>query len=337
MSDLPPPEGGGPAGPAVPPVEEPRATVPFLVLQFFIFPLAIVAVCVAVFVVFGLIAAERRAPATTSPRSAAGSANRRWQAAFELAKVLQAGKGPGARRPAARGGSSSRSSGSPRATTRACGATSRWPWAAWATRRRCPICWPRLAPRRPKAALPIPTRASTRSGRSARSAMPAQCPSSSRSRASDDAGMRKAAVHALGAFAGEEARDALRRALADAAEDVRWNAALALARPATIRRGARAAGDAGPRAPRDGAGAHAGAARARRCCRRWPRRRRCPRPARLSAALERLRDGDPSLKVREAARRALEAARLAHRSGREAGAARGDRVIRSRRGSTALA
>src|SRR5439155_756835 len=37
--------------------EEPpkeRQTVPFLVLQFFVFPLAIVAVCVAMFVVFGL-------------------------------------------------------------------------------------------------------------------------------------------------------------------------------------------------------------------------------------------------------------------------------------------
>ena len=43
--------------------EEPeRQTTPFLVLQFFIFPMAIVAVCVAVFVIFGLVAGESKGP-----------------------------------------------------------------------------------------------------------------------------------------------------------------------------------------------------------------------------------------------------------------------------------
>ena len=43
---------------AEPPAEEAsaRQSTPFLVLQFFVFPMAIVAVSVAVFVVFGLIA-----------------------------------------------------------------------------------------------------------------------------------------------------------------------------------------------------------------------------------------------------------------------------------------
>ena len=39
-----------------------RIPTPFLVLQFFIFPMAIVAVCVAVFVVFGLVASGPKDP-----------------------------------------------------------------------------------------------------------------------------------------------------------------------------------------------------------------------------------------------------------------------------------
>ena len=47
------------AGGAVSEEEPPaRQSTPFLVLQFFIFPLSIVAVCVAVFVIFGMIASE---------------------------------------------------------------------------------------------------------------------------------------------------------------------------------------------------------------------------------------------------------------------------------------
>ena len=48
--------------------------------------------------------------------------------------------------------------------------------------------------------------------------------------AGDDPGLRKAAVHALGAFPTEEARAALATALSDPVADVRWNAAVALAR-----------------------------------------------------------------------------------------------------------
>ena len=48
--------------------------------------------------------------------------------------------------------------------------------------------------------------------------------------AGDDPGLRKAAVHALGAFPTEDARAALATALSDPVADVRWNAAVALAR-----------------------------------------------------------------------------------------------------------
>jgi hypothetical protein len=70
-----------PEGSEEPPV---RQTTPFLVLQFFIFPLSIVAVCVTVFVIFGLIASEGKGPRQYLDEVRTGSANRRWQAAFEL-------------------------------------------------------------------------------------------------------------------------------------------------------------------------------------------------------------------------------------------------------------
>ena len=78
----------------------PRQSTPFLVLQFFIFPLSIVAVCVAVFVVFGMIASEGKGAREHLADVRTGGANRRWQAAFELAKVLQAGKDPALKDPA---------------------------------------------------------------------------------------------------------------------------------------------------------------------------------------------------------------------------------------------
>ena len=53
------PTGDAPAG-SPGPDEGPRQTTPFLVLQFFIFPMAIVAACVAVFVIFGLISSDAK-------------------------------------------------------------------------------------------------------------------------------------------------------------------------------------------------------------------------------------------------------------------------------------
>ena len=83
--------------------EPERQTTPFLVLQFFVFPMAIVAVCVAVFVIFGMVAGESKGATEYLNEVRTGGATRRWQAAFELAKELQAKEGPGALRPEVRG------------------------------------------------------------------------------------------------------------------------------------------------------------------------------------------------------------------------------------------
>ena len=124
---------------------------------------------------------------------------------------------------------------------------------------------------------------------------------------SEDAGLRKAAVHALGSFPGEDARAALATAVNDPVEDVRWNAAVALARrrdPAAApvllqmmdRRHLAAIPDltADQREEAVLQGAQAAGV--------------VPDPA-LRSALEGLRDSDPSLKVRGAARAALESER----------------------------
>ena len=89
-------------------------------------------------------------------------------------------------------------------------------------------------------------------------------------------------------------------ALADPVTDVRWNAAVALARrrdpaavPVLLAMMDRArAGAACPASPTSSA--------RRRWCRRWRRRPSLHDP-RLDEAIRRLRDGDPDLKVRQAA------------------------------------
>jgi HEAT repeat protein len=217
------------AGEAAPASEAPRQSTPFLVLQFFIFPLSIVAVCVAVFVIFGMIASEGKGAREHLADVRTGGANRRWQAAFELAKVLQAGKEPALRDPAFTaevvkvfedaGGDDPR------------------------VRRYLALALGRLGDR---AAVPALLQAVDDAGAGgARSdpetqvyavwalgviGDPAAVPRLVALARGDDGGLRKAAVHALGAFATPESREALVAALADPVADVRWNAAIALGR-----------------------------------------------------------------------------------------------------------
>jgi HEAT repeat protein len=302
----------GPEAPA--PVEEPeppdaaepeRQTTPFLVLQFFVFPMAIVAVCVAVFVVFGLIASEGRSARDYLAEVRVGGANRRWQAAFEMSKLLQAGKDPALRDPKFTDEVVRLFQESERDDPR--------------VRRYLALALGRLGDRR---AVPLLLGA-IRGEPAGQPADPetqvyavwalgaigdaAAVPELVRLCASEDAGLRKTAVHALGPFDVADARAALVLALGDAAEDVRWNAALALA-------------------PRGHAGAvpvllqmmdraHLGGVEGL-----TPEQREEAilqavvaaggvRDHALGAVLERLRDGDPNLKVREAAGRALADAR----------------------------
>lgn len=288
-----------------PPPEPERQTTPFLVLQFFVFPMAIVAVCVAVFVVFGLIASEGRGARDYLAEVRAGGANRRWQAAFEMSKLLQAGKDPALRDPKFADEVVRLFEESERDDPR--------------VRRYLALTLGRLGDRR---AVPALLRAirDEPAGRPADPETqvyavwalgaigdPSALPELVRLGASEDAGLRKTAVHALAAFDVAEARAVLARAIGDAVEDVRWNAALALARR----------GDAGAvpvllqmmdRAHLAGVEGLTPEQREEAILQAVAAAGAVHDPA-LGAALQRLRDGDPNLKVREAARRALADAR----------------------------
>jgi HEAT repeat protein len=216
-------------GDAAPEEAPARQSTPFLVLQFFIFPLSIVAVCVAVFVIFGMIASEGKGAREHLAEVRNGGANRRWQAAFELAKVLQAGKDPALNDPAFTAEVAKvfqdAAADDPR------------------VRRYLALALGRIGDAR---AVPALLQAVDETG--ARGAQPdpdtqvyavwalgaigdaRAAPRLVELATSDDPGLRKAAVHALGGFPTEEARAALQAALADPVADVRWNAAVALAR-----------------------------------------------------------------------------------------------------------
>jgi len=288
----------GPEGTSDPGPE--RQTTPFLVLQFFIFPMAIVAVCVAVFVIFGMIAAEGKGARDYLAEVRTGSANRRWQAAFELSKVLQARKDPALAEPAFADELAA-------VFEQSAGDDPR-------VRRYLALALGRLGSAR---ALPVLLEAAApKAGAPADSETqiyaiwalgaigdPKALPGLLALVRTEDPGVRKAAVHAIGAFADEAGRAALATALGDPVADVRWNAALALAR----RGDARAAPvltemmdrahlatitDLTPEQREEAIEQAAAAAGG------------VHDPA-LRRTLEGLRDSDSSPKIREAARRAL--------------------------------
>lgn len=291
MEQAPTPESEAPEAPE-------RQTTPFLVLQFFVFPMAIVAVCVTVFVVFGLVASEGKSARDYLAEVRTGGQNRRWQAAFELSKILQGGKDPALK--------------DPRFVSEAVTLFEESRKDDPRVRRYLALALGRLGDR---AAVPA-LRAALSSDEADSETIiysvwslgalsdATAVPDLVRLSSHEDRGIRKAAVHTLGAFAEPAATAALRAALDDAADDVRWNAALALGRrgdpaavPALIPmldRRALQEGVEGVSAEQadevlEQAAAAAAATRA---------------PA-LRPALEGLRDHDPSLKVRDAAARAL--------------------------------
>jgi HEAT repeat protein len=295
-----------PPAPPAPPEEPPeRQTTPFLVLQFFIFPMAIVAVCVTVFAVFGLIASEGKSARDYLAEIRTGGQSRRWQAAFELSKVLQGGKDPSLRDPAFVSEALALFDDSRQDDPR--------------VRRYLALALGRLGDPAAVPALRTAIQSSDADSETLIYAVwslgvlgdAAAVPDLVRLASHQDPGIRKASIHALGGFASPEAAAALRAALADAADDVRWNAALALgrrrdpaARPVLVQMLDRAAlqkvqlsGGAGSERVSGEqveeiliqAVAAAGAS---------------GDPG-LRPALEALRDADPSLKVRDAAQRAL--------------------------------
>ena len=280
--------------------EEPeRQTTPFLVLQFFVFPMAIVAVCVAVFVIFGLVAGESKGPKDYLNEVRTGSANQRWQAAFELAKELQAGKDPALAEPAFAAllldTFTQAKADDPR------------------VRRYLALALGRLGN---ASAVPVlletvaapPDEGDPETRIYAVWALgaigdAAAVPELVHLAGDTDAGLRKSALHALGAFATDDARRALAAGLDDAVEDVRWNAALGLAR----QRDERAAPVLLQMLDRDHLAQVEGLRpdQAQEALLQAVAGADTLAHPTLRPALEKLRASDPDLKVREAARVAL--------------------------------
>ena len=83
----PPRDAAPPARGADDSIEEPRGAGR-LIARFFLLPLLVVGAAVGVFLVFNLMTFERRSPRDYLQEVRGGTANRRWQAAFELSRSL---------------------------------------------------------------------------------------------------------------------------------------------------------------------------------------------------------------------------------------------------------
>jgi HEAT repeat protein len=274
-----------------------------LVLDLLVFPLVMVAVGAGIFVLFGLITAEGKSPGDYLDLIRTGDSNRRWQAAYELSRVIQVRKDPGL--------------ADPRLVGQMVSLFERAEDDDPRVRRFLALALGRLGE---ADAVPV-LLAYLRSAREGEGRDPetrvyavwalgaigdeAAVPELLSLMTDEDPGLRKTAAHALGVFRTPDAVAALGRALADPVGDVRWNAALALARhadPAAVpvlaemldrEQLARDEAVTPAQAEEILLQAIAGTAR-------------LP-DSRLDSRLAELGEADPSLRVRAAARRRLEA------------------------------
>ena len=202
----------------------PLVAAPALAVQFFLIPLAVVAIAVGVYVGFRALLTDDRGPQEYLAEIQNGGSTRRWPAAYELSRLMADPKVRADKTLAP-------------ALVKAFESSSDDP----RVRRYLALAIGRLDPPLPPAAIKDLTDALQDSDSETRisviwalgsSGDPAVVPRLiPLFRAPDtDAGIRKIVVYALGALPGDAQLDTLRTALQDAAADVRWNAAVALAR-----------------------------------------------------------------------------------------------------------
>jgi HEAT repeat protein len=202
----------------------PLVAAPALAVQFFLIPLAVVAIAVSVYVGFRSLLADSRTPQDYLREVQVGGSNRRWPAAYELSRLMADPKVRADRTLAP---------ALVKAFQDAHGDNQ--------VRRYLALAIGRLDPPLPAEAIADLTRAlddpdsETRisviwalgsSGDAA--VVPRLIPLYTAQ--DSDPGVRKMVVYALGALPGDAQTDTLRTALQDSAADVRWNAAVALAR-----------------------------------------------------------------------------------------------------------
>jgi len=197
---------------------------PALAVQFFLIPLAVVAITVLVYVGFRSLLADARSPQDYLTEIQRGGSDRRWPAAYELSRLMA---DPKVRADKTLAPSLVKafqeSKGDPQ------------------VRRYLALAIGRLDPPLPPDAVADLTHALDDPDSETRisviwalgsSGDPAVVPRliPLYTAPDADAGIRKMVVYALGALSGDGQLPILRTALQDAAPDVRWNAAVALAR-----------------------------------------------------------------------------------------------------------
>ena len=201
----------------------PITTAPALAVQFFLIPLAVVGMVVLVYGGFRMLVTSERTPEEYLDDVRTGGRERRWPAAYELSRLL-ADPETEAQHPEL-------GAAIVRAFTDSEGDDPR-------VRRYLALAVGRLASPPAEAvdelvaALEDPDAETRISVIWALAAIggPAIVPGIEAMYASDDAGVRKMAVYALGALPAADDVATLRNALDDPVADVRWNAAVALAR-----------------------------------------------------------------------------------------------------------
>jgi hypothetical protein len=202
----------------------PLVAAPALAVQFFLIPLAVVAVTVSVYVGFRSLLADARTPEDYLAEVQRGGSDRRWPAAYELSRLMADPKVRADRTLAPSLVKAFENSKNDQQV-----------------RRYLALAIGRLDPPLPPAAVAELTQAlddpdsETRisviwalgsSGDEA--VVPRLVPLYTAQ--NSDAGIRKIVIYALGALPGDTQIDTLRTALEDPTADVRWNAAVALAR-----------------------------------------------------------------------------------------------------------
>jgi HEAT repeat protein len=281
----------------------PLAAAPALAVQFFLIPLAVVALTVTVYVGFRSLLADDRSPQEYLSEIRNGGSDRRWPAAYELSRLMS--------NPKVR---------SDKTLATALVKAFQESKADPDVRRYLALAIGRLDPPLPPDALADLTHALDDPDSQTRISIIWALGSSGDEavvprliplyQAQDaDAGIRKMVVYALGALPGDTQVDTLRAALQDDTPDVRWNAAVALARHGrsegasvlhqmldrayverTVKREVRQDNDQDPIADVMISGIRAGAA---------------IKETSLKPAIETLSQQDRSMKVRQAAFEAL--------------------------------
>ncbi|MEO8432721.1 MAG: HEAT repeat domain-containing protein [Acidobacteriota bacterium] len=273
------------------------------IARFFVLPLLVVGTALVIFLVFNLMTFERRSPADELQEVRGGTANRRWQAAFELSRSI-ARIPPGPEREAFAA-----------ETRRVFDALSAKRPDDVKVRRYLVLVLGKLQDREARPQLlaaakdPDPETRLYAIWALGMLQDPAALDAVLESSVSDDPGARKMAAYVLGKLGDRRAVPRLQVLLGDPAADVRWNAAIALASlgdasglevlrsmidRASLSRQAAISGEQAELAMVSALQAFT-----------------LLRDAASLPAIERVAKEDPNLRVREAARKAAEATRAA--------------------------